>query len=1376
MVRLLTVCVLILSFSCANAQAKRQFQFSQLDITNGLSNNQVTTIFKDSEGFMWIGTLAGLNRYDGARFKIFKHSTKDKNSINDDFIERIDEGPQKKLWVLTRHGYNIYNPETESFDRNINSFLRKIGITSQNLIAVKKGKDGDFWFITSDEGIYRYRPTIKKIEHLYHKEKIDNKSLSSNNITDLVENSSGNFWAISANGTIDLIDAKTNKVVFSNKYLSESTIDKLNYSLSVDRDNDLWIFSPQGDIGLYLYDHKKNSFNHFGEKSDKARLNSDIINGVVQDNKGSIWIATDHGGINLLNKSDFSVRYLMNREDDKKSISQNSVVSIYKDNSDIVWIGTFKKGLSFYNENIIKFPLIRNYVSSKQSLIYDDVNRFVEDDKGNLWIGTNGGGLIYFDRTKNTFTQFRHQPGNSNSLSNDIIVSLWIDHKKKLWIGSYFGGLDCFYDGKFTNYKHDNANPNSLSDDRVWEIFEDSDYNLWVGTLRGGINRFDQKTKIFYHFKIGPNSVHSLYTSAIVEDKQGNIWLGTSDGIDIYIKKTKQFIHYSHRENDPQSLIHDNVKNILIDSRGLIWISTAQGMSMFNPKTQKFRNFQKEDGLPDNVTIDILEDNEHNLWISTSNGISNLIINPKKGGDYNFIFKNYDDADGLQGAEFNESSSLKTRRGELIFGGPNGFNIFKPQDIRTDRSIPVLVLSDLQIANKIIGIQESVNGQLVLEKALNTTSNIELNYKNNAFSIEFNALNYFNHDKIKYKYILEGFDKKWQEPIDNIRRATYTNVNPGHYTFKVLSTNSAGQWVKNEKSIEIEILPPWYLTWTAYICYILLFGGGLYAIRLKGIRNLKKEFLLEQEREQAQRIHELDMMKIKFFTNVSHEFRTPLSLIISPLDKLINQTSDESKKAQMQMIQRNSKRLLNMVNQLLDFRRLEVKELKLQPTYTDIVSFVRDLAYSFSDIADKKNIKLEFITDLQELIISFDNDKIERIMFNLLSNAFKFTLEGGHVSIDLTINTINNKYENLILEVADNGIGIELEKQEIIFERFFQNDVPGSVINQGSGIGLAITKEFVKLHGGDITVTSSINQGSAFKVSIPIKRRKKENTSEEIVQNNFIDEVLQESTEDITLNSSLKAKILLVEDNDDFRFYLKDNLKEFFQVIEASNGKIGWQKALGQHPSLIVSDVTMPEMDGITLCKKIKLDSRTSHIPVILLTALTGDEQQLMGLETGATDYMTKPFNFEILLSKIRNTLQQQDSMKKTYQKQVEVNPTEVVGESSDETFIRKALDVVENNIANLNFSVEELSYEMNMSRVTLYKKVLAVTGKTPVEFIRVVRVKRAAQLLETESFTISQVADKVGFKSQKYFVKVFKEEFNMIPSTYIVWIKSQDK
>ena len=847
----------------------------------------------------------------------------------------------------------------------------------------------------------------------------------------------------------------------------------LNYQVFADADDDLWIFIQGEQQGIYYYNTAGKTLMHFDKDAGKGRLNNNLITGIQQDNKGLIWISTDHGGVNLLNKKTFTVRYFMNNTDDNKSLSQNSINAIYRDNTGIIWIGTFKQGINYYHENIIKFPVYRHQLSDPASLPYDDVNRFVEDDKGNVWIGTNGERLIYFDRQHGSFRQFRHEANNSNSIGNDVIVSLFIDHEKKLWIGSYFGGLDC-YDGKnFIHYKNDPANPGSLSDNRVWEIYEDSQQQLWVGTLSGGLNRFDRDKNIFYHYKSGdPNSIRSDYIAAITEDRDGDIWFGTAFGISVLNKKKDSFYYYNHDPNIPGSISNDNIIDILKDSRGFMWVGTREGLNLFDKAKGTFRHFLIEDGLPSNTVLTILEDNDHNLWLGTPNGIAKATITSTQvSNEISLQFKNYDERDGLQGREFNENAAMKTRSGELVFGGANGFNIINPEMITHNTVIPKVVLTDFHVFDKSIGVGDVLDNRVILHKAITAVKDITLKYQENVFSLEFAALSFSNPEKNKYAYKLEGFNKEWLTTDGLQRKATYTNLDPGDYTFRVKASNDDGLWNEEGLALHIKILPPFWRTVPAFILYVLVLAGILFFARRLTIQRARMRFQLEQQKKEANRMHELDMLKLKFFTNVSHEFRTPLSLIIAPVEKILKQTDDPGQKKQIQLIYRNAKRLLALVNQLLDFRKLEMQELRLYSATGDIVGFVKELVFSFTDIAEKKNINYSFHTTVDSLEVSFDPDKLERIMFNLLANAFKFTREQGSVSV-----TIDQQQQPVAkgvpeqfveIRVKDSGIGIPPEEQDKIFERFFQHDLPGSMLNQGSGIGLAITKEFVRLHNGN---------------------------------------------------------------------------------------------------------------------------------------------------------------------------------------------------------------------------------------------------------------------------------------------------------------------
>jgi signal transduction histidine kinase/ligand-binding sensor domain-containing protein/DNA-binding response OmpR family regulator len=1359
--RFLNLLVLLLLSVAVFAQ-NEQYNFSKLDIHTGLSHNQVSAILKDRDGFLWFGTMSGLNRYDGHSFKIFNKKYNDSLSLLDNCILALYELPGGKMWVSTRGGPCIYSSQTEKFDADYNHYLQTLGLPSGTITKIVKGNNGRYWFLYDNLDLYLYSAIEKKAKSFKQLLQLN----PAEKITSLKETKDGKLWLVYQNGFLQEYDTKENRIVFSSTVVQKLIKVNTSYNLFIDNDGDVWLYSYT--IGALLFHPQNNSVKQFSENSFPSKLSSNLVSEIVQDNKGLIWVAADHGGVTLIDKkNNFRTNHLLNDPKDPQSLSNNSIITEYIDDNGIVWLGTYKQGVNYYNDNIVQFPHYYHQESNARSLPYDDVNRFIEDRHGNLWIGTNGGGLIYFDRKNNTFKQYLHDPNNNNSLSSNVIVSMWIDHEDKLWIGTYFGGLNSFDGRQFTHYRHNDNDSSSLANDNVWEIFEDREQRLWIGTLGGGVDLLDRKTNRFKHYQFKGSQVSCNYVSVILEDRTGNIWIGTASGIVVFEKDKNTPVFYQ-QTNGKNGLSNNSILCFWEDSKGRMWIGTREGLNLFNEQTKSFQVFTTSDGLPDNMILNILEDNRQTLWVSTPGGLCNAIPREKEN-HIGFSIINYDEINNLQSREFNENAALKTRAGELIFGGPAGFNIINPAAIRHSAQRPKIILTGLQLLNNNIEPGELVNNRILLKQSISQVQSIDLKYKENVFTIEFTSPDFSGSSRAKYAYMMDGFNADWLYANGNQRRATYTNLNPGHYIFKVKALGRDGLW-SDIKTLQINIEPPFWRTWIAYIIYVLIAAGIFLLIRRIILERIHMRYEVKQQRREAERAHALEQLKTKFFTNVSHEFRTPLSLIIAPLNKIIDNAANDEQKKQLTLVQRNAKRLLNLVNQLLDFRKMEVQEVKLHPAIGDIVQFSKDISLSFIDIAEKKSIQFSFSSNIDNLEIYFDRDKIEKILFNLLSNAFKYTYDNGTVSVNLIYKPpVNNEVDGtLAIEVKDTGIGIPADKHQQIFERFFQTDVPESMVNQGTGIGLAITKEFVKLHNGVITVQSEPEKGTCFTVLLPAKK-----ISEPAPRTTTINPMPVEEAEQVILEenhkSSKKKTILIVEDNEDLRFYLKDNLQAQYNVEEATNGKEGWEKIKQLNPDLVVSDIMMPLMDGVELARKIKTETLTAHIPVILLTAMGSEEKQLEGLKVGVNDYITKPFTFEILASRIRNLLAQQKLLQKRFQKQIEVNPAEVTVTSVDEKFLQQALEVVEKQIDNPEFSVEDFSRDMYMNRATLYRKILSITGKTPIEFIRSIRLKRAAQLLEKSGMTVAEVAYEVGFNNPKQFSKFFKEEFKVIPSQYVV-------
>ncbi|QRR00258.1 hybrid sensor histidine kinase/response regulator transcription factor [Dyadobacter sandarakinus] len=1343
-----------------------EYQFARYNTERGLSHNQVNCFLKDSRGFVWIGTANGLNRFDGYNFRVFKHVQGDSATISAHQINAIFEDPQGFIWIRTQLGFDVYDPITERIEHNPDQAAKRLGLPDADFSRIIKTRTGDYWINHNRLGLLKFLTRSKKLVKVKFTPSEDSFGTSKRLISDFDEDAQGNLWVVCDEGFLARVNAGSHQVDVQSALLQNRNKGNLsNHKVFVDDDGEPWVYGVKAAWGAFYFDFKNNALRVANTAGPDFRLSNNTVSAIVSGPDGRIWLGTDHGGINVLDKKSKTVSTLLFNSGDPRTISQNSILALYKDPTGMIWAGTFKQGFCSYHKNIFKFSLIRHSPENPRSVPFNDVNMFAEDRKGNLWLGMNGGGLVYYDRTNNSFRQYRNVPGDPKSLSNNVIVSLFLDKSNVLWIGTYFGGLNSF-DGKtFTRYLHNPADSTSLIDDRVWEIFEDSQERLWVGTLADGLDLFDRKKKTFRHYRrLAPNSVSSDYISALLEDRYGNLWIGTANGIDVLMQKTGRFVHYAYKAGNPGSLSSDAVTSLAQDRFGNIWIGTAEGLNRYDSQTNAFVSYGTRQGLPDNSILSVAVDDMQNLWLGTSKGLVSIAVSRRAAGiPAAFQVRTFNEVDGLQGRGFNENAALRLRSGEMVFGGADGFSIFDPEQITNEGLSGKVMLTDFQVFNKSVQPGELFDGAEVLPKSISLTDRIDLQYSQNVFTIEFAALNFLHPEKNHYLYTLEGFNGQWFE-ADNTRRVTYTNLDPGTYTFRV-KMKEGGQ--ATERSLLVVIEPPFWRTPWAYLLYFLIISGALMVARWILIERERMNFRLEQERRYAQQMHELDMMKIKFFTNVSHEFRTPLTLMLTPLENLLkNIRSDHAVHRQLSLVHRNAQRLFNLVTQMLDFKKLEVEETAFRPERGDIVRFVRQIAQTFSDLSEHKHIRYRFETDIASHYTDFDQDKLSKVMYNLLSNAFKFTPENGKVTVSMQI-AGQQDAEVLEISVADSGIGIPPEAQAKVFERFYQHPMPDHIMNQGSGIGLSIASEFVRMHGGTIDVESTVGEGSTFTVTLPLETILPHTLDAPVPG----EEPDAESTTGIEMQPEKSPKnkpvVLLVEDHDEFRAYLKEVFEKEYEILEAASGKAGLDATLEHIPDLIVSDVMMPGMNGIELCRMIKTDRRISHIPVVLLTARAEEEQQLQGYQTGADAYVTKPFRLDILQVRIANLIRQRKQLQQQFQQHVEIRPSEVAVHSLDEQFVNSAVKVVEENLSNADFTVEELSDAMSMSRVYLYKKILSLTGKTPIEFIRHIRIRRGAGLLEKTQLTISEIAYQIGFNNPKYFAKLFKEEYKMLPTEY---------
>jgi signal transduction histidine kinase/ligand-binding sensor domain-containing protein/DNA-binding response OmpR family regulator len=1374
---LLLSCIFLLTW-LSIATAQEDINFTSLTTKDGLSSNNVNAILKDRYGFMWFATDDGLDRFDGANFKVYRNNPTVSTSLQANEILSLHEDKDGNLWVGTSSGsLSLYNRKKDAFI-NFPSKPLENAIRNNVILSLSSDVEGKLW-IGHYDGISIMNKKTQRISDF----STGNSSRFMQHCNALFEDSRKRMWIGTSDGLF-LYIKETNTLTPFLYSANDATSISSNHVLSIteDKNRNIWIGTMDGLNMLTKNGKEFTRFKHV--EGNRQTLNSNIIYSVVTDDSNKLWVGTSKG-LNILDIKTKNITGYNFDPRNKNGLSSNSIRCAYVAKEGICWIGTFLGGVNKYDQNLTLFNLVQSNPFDKQGLNAPIVTSFAETKDGNVFVGTDDGGLSLFDPKTKLFQQIniKSRRPEGKRLS---IITLTMAGNDQLLVGTFGDGY-FVYDPSSGKYEQmlRGTKTTDINSNQIYCIKEDRKGNRWVGTNGNGIVVLSNENRVL--FKLTPNPILSNdihlpingYIRDIVEAKNGDIWFAThGGGIAAYNPSSQKFKIYT---TENSKLPNDKVLTLLEDRHGNIWAGTfGGGLGLFNKKTSQFISYSEKEGLNNNNIYKIIEDSNGLLWISTNKGLSSFDTDTKKINNYSYH-------NGIQHNTFILGSGLRLRNGDLFFGGHEGFNYFNPANLKKNKTAPPVIITDLKISNR--SVVPSEDGPI--QENITTAGEINLDHKQN-FALSFVGLNYTAPEQNQYEYKLEGFDKDWIN-IGNASTVSYTNISPGKYVFRVRASNNNGVWNTQGTSIKIYVHPPFWRTIYAYILYALIIVGALLYLRHRGIEKIRRKYILqqerfhaEQERKETERIHELDQLKLKFLTNLSHEFRTPISLILGPVDNLIAQEKNNAFQIQLNMIKRNGKRLLNLVNQLLDFRKMEEQELKLQPKEGELISFVREVFDSFQDLSERKKIDFSFTSNIEQFHTQFDHDKIERILFNLLSNAFKFTLEGGSIrfEVEKKENDADNSSAWISMIVRDSGIGIPQDKIDVIFERFFQNTTEATILNQGSGIGLSITKEFVKMHGGTIEVVSEVEKGATFIVQLPFVESiagKQINEVLTVSLNNETETIEQPEdekglVEEPTNQSSIIPSILLVEDNDDFRFYLKENLRLQYKVFEAANGLEGWQKALSVHPTLIVSDISMPQMDGIQLCKKIKADKRTSHIPVILLTALTDEENQIKGLKTGASDYITKPFNFEVLNAKVKNLLVLNDTLKNTYTKRVEVLSPKIKAESSNDKLIQKIALYIEDNLTDTQLSVETLSKHVGMSRGTLYNKLLELTGQTPVEFIRSVKLDKAAQLLEQNELTIAEVAYSVGFSTPNYFAKAFKAKFNMLPSEYLNKIKKSDR
>ncbi|TDH19996.1 hybrid sensor histidine kinase/response regulator [Segetibacter sp. 3557_3] len=1345
-------------------------RFKHISNEQGLSNSTIECIFQDRTQFIWIGTRDGLNRFDGHQMQVYRYNASDSNSISDNYIRCITQDKAGVLWIGTSNGLNRFDAKTGRFTRFKNQVRSERSISHNLVTSVLETKNGELWAGTGN-ALNRFEPESQSFQRYY----IDASSAAAGNqVNCLYEDAQGKFWVGSEKG-LYLFQEKVTPF-FRPISTLDVHLEKAIRIIHPGSDGKMWMAIKED--GLFLFDPATNRVKQYKHGEQEAgSLGSNLVKSILSDKKGKLWVGTVNGGLNLFMPESDAFLHFQNEPANAASLSQRTVSALFEDKQGNIWIGTHRGGINLYIPNRQNFGLYQKD-ANKNSLSYNDVKCFFEDRAGKIWIGTDGGGLNAFDPNTEQFKHYRYNPFNTNSLGSDEVLHVTEDSQGNLWVSTWGGGLNLFdrNAGTFTRFIHKPGDNSSISSDYVQQVFEDHQKRLWVATYYGGLNLFDRKTKRFQRVESDDKHLTHLTGTNIVsicQDTRGNLWFGTDDGgLNCLQSSTQKFLHYFVNDEKMPDL-----RVLYIDSKARLWVGHS-GLYLFDEAKQSFSLFTNRAGLASEFIKGIAEDDHGNLWISTSNGLTK--INPQTKA-----FKKYNSADGLQGLEFEANAYLKTRKGRMFFGGLNGFNAFYPKDIQPNTFIPPVVITDFQLLN---GTVSPGDKPAILPYTISYTDVVELSYTQSSFSFSYAALNFIIPENNQYAYRLKGLNDNWNY-VNNEHKATYSNLPAGTYVFEVKAANNDGIWNETPASVKIIITPPFWNTWWFKTLVVLLLVGTA------GVFILFKRRLEIQRMEESKRA-EIHQMQLQFFTNISHEFRTPLSLILGPLERLEKEESRTGVRHQYHIMHRNASRLLGLVNELMDFRKVESGVLKLKVMPGSIQLFLEEIGDEFHGLAEEKDIRfgIQLLDDFPQLW--FDRQVLEKILINLLSNAFKYTGNGGCVAVRVakSVQQLSPAFQHelvlksdylakdcIFIQVADTGIGIPADSLKHIFEQYYRL----SDSHIGSGVGLAFVKSLTFLHKGSIMVYSERHRGTEFIIALPVNSDDYANdekwlqSKKEKVDIESMDYKYQETATSQAENAQIPANklertkhILVVDDNEELREFLRESLCVDYHVWEAEDGLKGIEIATERLPDLIITDVMMPGMSGTQFCKTIKEKPETSHVPVIMLTAKAAEKAKIEGVQSGADFYFSKPVNIEVLLLTIRNIFSHQQTIKEHYTKDVHQETKELAHSVKDKAFIDHLLAVVETNLSNPDLDVDYICKEMGMSRTKLYQHAKAIVGQPIGDFIRTVRLRKAMQIMTQEDVLITEVIYRVGMQTQSYFTKAFKKEFGKTPTQFLQELK----
>lgn len=1329
------ICLIGYQIGCHAQMADEHYYFKNLSVQNGLSQNTVNAILQDKQGFMWFGTKDGLNRYDGLSFRKFKHDDRTRRSIGNNFITALYEDAKGNIWVGTDVGLYIYNPEKDSF-RHFAELSAENTKIEHTVTAISGDNKGCVWVAVESQGLFCYDLEEGTLQN----HTLKNFSFISTNVQSFVFDNSGTLW-IGCYG--DGLFYSKDRLQTLHPYVSPVD-DQKTYENDVviglvkGAYNCLYIGSLKGGVKeLNLTSNKLHDLLSKDESGESAFCRELLV---ASDNE--LWIGAE-SGLYIYNLRMGKYVHLRSSINDPYSLSDNAIYSLCKDREGGIWIGSYFGGVNYYPRFYTYFE--KYYPKGTDNgLRGKRVREFCQDNQGILWIGTEDGGLNRFNPKTKTFSFFTP----SSAFTNVHGLCLIGDH---LWVGTFSKGVKVVdtRTGAIVKTYQKTDSPRSLIDNSVFSICCTTTGDIYLGTLFG-LLRYNKQSDDFDRIP----ELNGRFVYDIKEDSGGNLWLATyANGAYCYNVSEKKWKNYLHDENNPKSLPYDKVLSIFEDSHRQIWLTTqGGGFCRFQPDTETFANYNLSAGLPNDVVYQIVEDKEGFLWLTTNNGL--VCFQPTTG-----MMKVYTTSNGLLGDQFNYRSSFETEDGTIYLGSIDGFIAFNPKNFSENKFLPSIVITDFFLFGKEVYAGEPGSP---LEKSITFSDQLVLQSNQNSFSFRVAALDFQAPKTSRIMYKLEGFDTDWltvgESPI-----VTYSNLRYGDYTFRVKVANSDGVWSDDEVVLEVHILPPFYLSIWAYCAYALLIIGCSLQIVVYFKRRSNSKHRRQMEKFEQEKEREVYHAKIDFFTNVAHEIRTPLTLIKGPLENIIlKKQVDAETREDLNVMKQNTERLLNLTNQLLDFRKTESQGFRLNFAKCNVTEVLKETHVRFTSLAKQKGLEFTLQVPEKDFYAHVNREAFTKIISNLLNNGVKYAESYVHIFLEVSEADDNNSFR---IRTENDGVIIPNEMKEEIFKPFVRfNEKEDGKVTTGTGIGLALSRSLAELHQGTLAMGEG-EENNTFCLTLPIVQDMTITLTPE-------PEAGMDKMSEIPAGEAEKKDnrptVLVVEDNPDMLAFVVRQLSKEYAVLTATNGEEALQVLDGNYVNLVVSDVVMPVMDGFELCKRIKSDLNYSHIPVILLTAKTNIQSKIEGMELGADAYLEKPFSVEYLQACASSLIQNREKLRKAFAQSPFVAANTMALTKADEDFIKKLNEVIQVNYSNPEFSMDDMADSLNMSRSNFYRKIKGVLDLSPNEYLRLERLKRAAQLLKEGENRVNEICYMVGFNSPSYFAKCFQKQFGVLPKDFV--------